>query len=170
MITESDAVKSENEGRTINQSQISQHTLVARGVNKSRRSFEVVNGGLIVYLDGEGVERVGMQVLQRGPEGGRGHRLQVVRRGQDNMTTQIPLKSDCDITNAVEIFNKCVKTAAWEATSTVHSDNDYIPTYPQIVVDLFCVSNVTSRFQRKDVIPTYIRVAVGHTQSGHRDS
>ncbi|VVC95797.1 unnamed protein product [Leptidea sinapis] len=52
------------------------------------------------------------------------------------MTSQIPLKSDCDITNAVEIFNKCVQSAAWEATPTVHSDNDYIPTYPQIVVDL----------------------------------
>ncbi|VVC99187.1 unnamed protein product [Leptidea sinapis] len=52
------------------------------------------------------------------------------------MTSQIPLKSDCDITNAVEIFNKCVQSAAWEATPTVQSDNDYIPTYPQIVVDL----------------------------------
>lgn len=57
----------------------------------------------------------------------------------NTLDTQIPLKSDHDISVAVETFNKCIQSAAWEATPNLTTNDDYfaiIPTYPHVVTDM----------------------------------
>ena len=53
----------------------------------------------------------------------------------NTMPKRIPLKSNNDISTAIETFNKCVQSAAWEATPQ-RTAKFTIPTYPQIAVDL----------------------------------
>lgn len=57
---------------------------------------------------------------------------------ENTLVTQIPLKTEDDLTEAVEIFNKCVQSAAWEATpnSGTSASSDPISMYPHVISDI----------------------------------